>query len=50
MGGDKAAIGSYKISNLIPFNPVDKKTAATVLLPDGTTVRTEKGAPQVGLR
>lgn len=33
---------------MVSFNPVDKRTSANVVFPDGKTVITTKGAPQVG--
>ncbi|KAK9806555.1 hypothetical protein WJX73_000387 [Symbiochloris irregularis] len=47
MGGDQKVIRDYKVSKFIPFNPVDKKTQATVTLPSGETVIACKGAPQI---
>ena len=44
------AIKDYKVTKFIPFNPVDKKTSATVTFPSGETVITCKGAPQVQCR
>ena len=41
------AVKDYKVTKFIPFNPVDKKTSATVTFPSGETVMTCKGAPQV---
>ncbi|KAK9817909.1 hypothetical protein WJX72_004165 [[Myrmecia] bisecta] len=46
MGGDEKAIVKYTIKKFVPFNPVDKKTTATVVMPDGSTILTSKGAPQ----
>ena len=42
------ATKQYEVTNFVPFNPVDKKTTATVIGPDGRTMKTCKGAPQVG--
>lgn len=41
------AIAGYQIKKLIPFNPVDKKTTAEVVTPDGQDLIVTKGAPQV---
>ena len=38
----------YQITKFIPFNPVDKKTQATVIMPSGEKLMACKGAPQVG--
>lgn len=35
------------IERVVPFNPVDKKTTATVCAPDGRRLLATKGAPQV---
>ena len=43
------ALSAYKISNVVPFNPVDKVTQATVQCSDGRTMLACKGAPQVCL-
>ncbi|PHJ25091.1 p-type atpase pma1 [Cystoisospora suis] len=37
----------YKILEYVPFNPVDKRTEATVMGPNGDKFVTSKGAPQV---
>ena len=37
----------YKISRMIPFSPVDKRTTAYCTGPDGKDFVTTKGAPQV---
>lgn len=37
----------FRISRIIPFNPVDKRTTAYCTGPDGTSFITTKGAPQV---
>ena len=47
VGGDPRVIEGYVIEKLIPFNPVDKKTAAHLIMPDGTKLIVTKGAPQV---
>ncbi len=40
-------ISKYKISNFIPFDPISKRTEATVTSNDGTLFKVSKGAPQV---
>jgi H+-transporting ATPase len=49
LGGlaDPKDLHGYKVSHFEPFNPVDKRTEATVTDPDGTTFTVSKGAPQV---
>jgi hypothetical protein len=42
------AISGYTIKRFVPFNPVDKKTLAEVVTPDGQQLTYAKGAPQVG--
>lgn len=44
------AIKGYEIKQFWPFNPVDKKTTARVVTPDGGELLVAKGAPQVPLR
>lgn len=41
------AVGDYTIKRFVPFNPVDKKTLAEVVTPDGQQLTYAKGAPQV---
>lgn len=41
------AISQFKIQKFWPFNPVDKKTQAHVITPDGKDLMVAKGAPQV---
>lgn len=41
------AISQFKIQKFWPFNPVDKKTQAHVITPDGKELMVAKGAPQV---
>lgn len=41
------AIEVYEIKKFTPFNPVDKKTTAVVVHPDGRELVVAKGAPQV---
>ncbi|MFQ4149396.1 plasma-membrane proton-efflux P-type ATPase [Arthrobacter sp. LAPM80] len=49
LGGlsDKDALQPYTIIHFEPFNPVDKRTEATVTSSDGMTFKVSKGAPQV---
>jgi H+-transporting ATPase len=49
LGGlaDTSALDTYTITHFEPFNPVDKRTEATVTDTDGTTSKVSKGAPQV---
>jgi H+-transporting ATPase len=49
LGGlkDKAAIKPFKITHFQPFDPVHKRTEATVQAEDGKTFKVTKGAPQV---
>ncbi|CBZ52435.1 ATPase, related [Neospora caninum Liverpool] len=44
---DMAERAKYRILEYVPFNPVDKRTEATVVGPDGKKFVTTKGAPQV---
>jgi len=46
-GGGLAQLKDYEIIKFVPFNPVDKRTEATVVAPDGKTYRMSKGAPGV---
>ena len=41
------ALEPYTITHFEPFNPVDKRTEATVNGPDGKEFKVSKGAPQV---
>ena len=41
------AIGSYKVSEFKPFDPVSKRTEATIEDADGKNFKVTKGAPQV---
>ena len=43
-------LGSYKIKEYKPFDPVIKRTEANIEDPSGTNFRVSKGAPQVILR
>ena len=49
LGGlpDTHAIRGYQVVHFQPFDPVHKRTEATVTAPDGTTFKVSKGAPQV---
>lgn len=49
LGGlkDKAALEPFKITHFQPFDPVHKRTEATVQAKDGKTFKVTKGAPQV---
>ena len=51
LGGliDKNALHDYEVTHFQPFDPVHKRTEATVTAPDGTTFAVSKGAPQVML-
>ena len=44
---DPKALDAYRQVDFTPFDPVNKKTAATVTGPDGKTIHYAKGAPQV---
>ncbi len=49
LGGvkDKGALAPYRVTAFKPFDPVGKRTEATVKATDGTTFKATKGAPQV---
>jgi H+-transporting ATPase len=49
LGGlkDKDALKTYEVVHFQPFDPVHKRTEATVKGKDGKTFKTTKGAPQV---
>ncbi|MEP7333146.1 MAG: plasma-membrane proton-efflux P-type ATPase [Terracoccus sp.] len=49
LGGlsDQKALDAYTVTHFDPFNPVDKRTEATVTGADATMFRVSKGAPQV---
>ena len=49
LGGlkDKAALKPFEITHFQPFDPVHKRTEATVKAADGSTFKVTKGAPQV---
>ena len=42
-----AALAAHRQTRFVPFDPVHKRTEATVEAPGGGTFRTTKGAPQV---
>jgi len=44
---DKQAIDAYKVQHFQPFDPVSKRTEASVRDDKGRSLRTTKGAPQV---
>ncbi len=44
---DTQQLRSYQVIHFQPFDPVHKRTEATVQRPDGTTFKVTKGAPQV---
>jgi H+-transporting ATPase len=46
---DAKALKAYKVTHFQPFDPVHKRTEATVKGPDGKTFQVAKGAPQVVL-
>jgi H+-transporting ATPase len=45
--GDPATLGRYRQLDFTPFDPVRKRTEATVRTPDGGRFEVAKGAPQV---
>ena len=49
LGGlkDKGALAPYQVTAFKPFDPVGKRTEATVKAADGTMFKVTKGAPQV---
>jgi H+-transporting ATPase len=49
LGGvkDHTQLESYKVTHFQPFDPVHKRTEATVQSPQGETFKVTKGAPQV---
>ena len=49
LGGlkDKRVLDSYRVTHFQPFDPVHKRTEATVVGPDNATYRVTKGAAQV---
>jgi H+-transporting ATPase len=44
---DDQKLDSFKVLHFQPFDPVNKRTEATVKAPDGHTFKVTKGAPQV---
>ncbi len=40
-------VSGFRVASFLPFDPVDKRTEASVLHPDGRQLRVSKGAPQV---
>jgi H+-transporting ATPase len=44
---DSRQLESYRITHFLPFDPVHKRTEATVTTTDGKTFKVTKGAPQV---
>ena len=52
LGGlkDKEALKAYEVVHFQPFDPVHKRTEATVKAKDGKTFKVTKGAPQVILQ
>jgi H+-transporting ATPase len=46
---DKNALDSYHVGHFAPFDPVGKRTEATVKAGDGKSFKVTKGAPQVVL-
>ncbi len=44
---DAGALSGYQVGHFQPFDPVHKRTVATVTAADGTTFTVTKGAPQV---
>ncbi len=44
---DQARLNSYVELDFLPFDPVAKRTEATVKSPEGETITVSKGAPQV---
>ena len=49
LGGVKGkdALKPYQVTHFLPFDPVHKRTEATVKAADGSTFKVTKGAPQV---
>ena len=49
LGGlkDKEALQAYEVVHFLPFDPVHKRTEATVKTKDGKAFKVTKGAPQV---
>ena len=47
---DQEALKAYQVVHFQPFDPVHKRTEATVKAKDGKTFKVTKGAPQVILK
>jgi len=47
---DKDSLKAYQVAHFQPFDPVHKRTEATVKAQDGKTFKVTKGAPQVILK
>jgi H+-transporting ATPase len=49
LGGlkDEKALKPFQVTHFVPFDPVHKRTEATVKAADGSTFKVTKGAPQV---
>jgi len=45
--GDSKRIDGFEVTHFVPFDPVGKRTEASVRGPDGEVFRVTKGAPQV---
>jgi H+-transporting ATPase len=52
LGGlkDEKALKPFQVTHFVPFDPVHKRTEATVKAADGSTFKVTKGAPQVILK
>ena len=44
---DKQALNAFSVTHFMPFDPVHKRTEATVKAADGSLFKVSKGAPQV---
>jgi H+-transporting ATPase len=44
---DRGTISAHKVTHFQPFDPVHKRTEASLERPDGTLIKVTKGAPQV---
>ena len=44
---DKDSLKGYKVTHFMPFDPVHKRTEATIMQKDGKEFKVTKGAPQV---
>jgi H+-transporting ATPase len=44
---DQQQLRNYQVTNFLPFDPVIKRTEATILTDDGEEFKVSKGAPQV---